>query len=494
MMFENIISFLNKGLSYITRLLKGVFDPEQEKKYPWLKWIWILSLFIVGALLWGKFLNFGRITFDFHDWAEISAPRVAFIQDAVKKGMLPLHMPDGSALRNVTDRFMSIPDPILSPQIILLAFMDVGPFILVNTLLLYIVGGLGLLWFRKKFSLSLGVFTVLFFLFNFNGHMLSHFSVGHINYTGYYLFPWAIALIIKMLEDTNSWKWVLSSSLLLFLVFLQGSYHHFIWLLMLFGLIGLARWDVLPQVIKVLFFSILLSMVRILPPALEAAKFDSEFLGGYPTVLDVLKAMVVIVQPSQAFDHRTLLTTLGWWEFDLYIGLFGAAIFLFFGVYKGIQSIANKENILRPFYLPIVILFVLSIGRVYRLVRLVPVPLFAGERVSSRMIIVPFVIILLLAAIELQKWIDRQTMTPLRKIGGLGFILLIVHDLWQYLKFWQVTNSVQFFPVTPVDLSIKVVANHPDPQYFTALGVGAGISLLALIFLISMAVRERKRA
>ena len=491
-MWQKLIDFFTKCQEFMSDLIKAIFDSQKEKQYGWFKWFWIIVLFLAGALLWGKFLNFGKITFDFHDWAEISAPRVAFIKDAVMKGVLPLHMPDSSALRNVTDRFMSIPDPILSPQIFLLSFMDVGTFILTNTLILYVVGCFGLLWFRKKYALSLGVFTILFFMFNFNGHMLSHFSVGHINYTGYYFFPWLIALIIKLLEGDRSWRWVLITSLLLFFVFLQGSFHHFVWLLLLIGLIGLARWEVFPQVIKVLIFSIFLSMVRILPPALEAAKFDSEFLGGYPTVLDVLKAMVVIVQPSQAFDHRTLLTTLGWWEFDLYVGLFGAAIIIFFGVYKGISSLISDDELLKPFLLPIVVLFVMSIGRVYRIVRLVPIPLFAGERVSSRMIIIPFVIVLILTAIELQKWINEKAAHSLQRISLLGIILLIVHDLWQYLKFWQVANAIQFFPVTPVDLSIKIVANHPDPQYINMLILGGCVSSLTLAFLLIMVLRERK--
>ena len=37
--------------------------------------------------LWGKFLNWGQIPFDFHDWAEITAPRVAFLRDAMIKGI-----------------------------------------------------------------------------------------------------------------------------------------------------------------------------------------------------------------------------------------------------------------------------------------------------------------------------------------------------------------------------------------------------------------------
>ena len=123
-MWQKLIIFFTKCQEFMRDLIQAIFDPQKEKQYGWLKWFWIIILFLVGALLWGKFLNFGKITFDFHDWAEISAPRVAFIKDAVMKGVLPLHMPDSSALRNVTDRFMSIPDPILSPQIFLLSFPE----------------------------------------------------------------------------------------------------------------------------------------------------------------------------------------------------------------------------------------------------------------------------------------------------------------------------------------------------------------------------------
>ena len=53
----------------------------------------ILILLVVLAG-WGYFLNFGDIPFDFHDWAEVNAPRLAFTKDAVEHWQLPLHMPD----------------------------------------------------------------------------------------------------------------------------------------------------------------------------------------------------------------------------------------------------------------------------------------------------------------------------------------------------------------------------------------------------------------
>ena len=143
---------------------KAFFDSQKEKDYSILTWIWLGFLLLLGLLVWGYFLNFGSIPFDYHDWAEINAPRIAFLKDAVTKGLLPLHMPDASALRGFTDRFMALPDVILSPQIILLRWLSVGDFVLVHTWLLYAIGFLGLFVLKQHLQLSLFSFTWLFFL------------------------------------------------------------------------------------------------------------------------------------------------------------------------------------------------------------------------------------------------------------------------------------------------------------------------------------------
>ena len=158
---------------------------QAEKLY-----FFILLSFIL--IIWGYFLNFGDIPFDYHDWAEVNAPRLAFLKDAVTKGRLPLHMPDSSALRGVTDRFMSLPDVILSPQIILLRWMSVGRFILIHTWILIIAGYFGLLKLKERFGLSNFLFTLLSILYFFNGHTTSHYSVGHITWGGCFLLSWFI--------------------------------------------------------------------------------------------------------------------------------------------------------------------------------------------------------------------------------------------------------------------------------------------------------------
>jgi hypothetical protein len=79
------------------------------------------------------------------------------------------------------------------------------------------------------------------------------------------------------------------------------------------------------------------------------------------------------------------------------------------------------------------------------------------------------------------------------RVSELGLLLIMGHDLWQHLKVWQVTNAVSAFPLAKVDLSIKVVANHPDAPYTTALAVGAGVTLLTLVFLVVQWVRSSRK-
>jgi hypothetical protein len=481
-------SMVRRLLERSDHLIRALFDPEEEKEYAWLGFLWLGALFAAGIYLFGVFFNRGVFTVDFHDWAEISAPRLAFLQDAVLKGVLPLHMPDASALRGVTDRFMSIPDVLLSPQILLMRYMDIRMFMYVDILIFYSIGFIGLLKIRKKFSLSLFVTAVLFFLFNFNGHILSHLSVGHASWGGYFLFPWFVLLVFQLLEGDHSWRWVTLMAGLMLLIFLQGSFHHFIWGLFFLGFLGLASWGHFPQVMKAIVFALLVSMVRILPPILEMAKFDTEYLGGYPTIMHLLKALTTIV-PPQELSSRSPLTVLGWWEFDLHAGLIGTAFVLVFGLLLWLQN-RHQEQGYHELLFPIGIISLFTIGNIYRLVTLLPIPLIAGERVTSRMIILPFTFILILGAIQAQNWYKNHSGSLALRLGGLGILMILMHDMWQYIRLWRIEYVKDYFPVTPVDLSIKVVANHDDPIYITVLLVGTILSLGTLLFLGFMTWRE----
>ena len=62
--------------------------------------------------------------------------------------------------------------------------------------------------------------------------------------------------------------------------------------------------------------------------------------------------------------------------------------------------------------------------------------------------------------------------------------------LWKHLSIWSVTETSRAFPVTPVDLSIKTVANHPDQPYTTGLLVGALITLISGVLIVLRAMKK----
>lgn len=481
---------------FFAALMDFLTEPYPGSRPRWVTWAWLAALYLLGLFLWGTFMNWGRIPFRWLDWAEVTAPRIAFVQDVLRHGQLPLHMPDASALRGVTDRFMTLPDVILAPQMVLLLVMDVGRFVLANTLLMYTIGALGLLWFWRKYRLSPLAFAVLFLLFNFNGNITSHFSVGHVNFAGYFLFPWLLALVIRLVESppgrAPGWGWVAAVSFLLFFMLLDGSFHMFVWWLIFLGLVGLVSWRWLPLVLKTIVLAGLLGAVRLLPPVMYVNRFNQDFLAGYPSVYDLWNGLANLRYPYDALASRSLLTQLGWWEFDLYVGLIGAVFVLVFGLGGWLKRLKTPEGY-PVLLLPSLALVIFSIGRAYRVLRLLPLPILAGERVTSRMIILPFVLVILLGAAYFQRWLDaRRGSHPAAKWALVGAVVLLLSDLWQHIKVWRVNVAADAFPDVPVDLAQKVVANHADPAYTNLLIAGAALTVLAAAFLIFMAIRERR--
>jgi hypothetical protein len=260
-------------------------------------------------------------------------------------------------------------------------------------------------------------------------------------------------------------------------------------------LFGLTSWKRFWLAIKTGIAALLLTMVRILPPVLLLSQFDTDFLGGYASIPELLKAMIIMKPASESLPVLGVpgSSPLGWWEFDLYVGVIGTIFILYFGL---ICWLKDRDYIprLQDLLLPVVTIFILSIGDLYNYVRLIPIPLLIGERVSSRMIIIPFIMVLFIAVIYFQRAL--MSGQPSRAFHMSSFILMLVtvYDLWQHMRAWRVTTAVNAFPFTPVDLSIKLVGNHPDAPYFRMITIGALISLATGIFLIFQMLREHSKA
>lgn len=457
---------------------------------------WMAALFVLGLLLWGIFYSWGNISLDFLDWAEVTGPRYALLKDAVTKGQLPLHAQNLTALRGVTDRYFSIADTPFSPQILLLRSMDITEYLFFDAALFYAIGFLGLVLIARKYRLAPLAFLLLFLLFNFNGYITAHMAVGHSIWTGYFLLPYFVLLVLDLLErEQAGWKWVLLVGIALVAILLQGFFHLYLWCLMFLALLGLFNPRLIRPIALAGVFAVLLALPRLLPPALNLAEITGEFLGGFPTVTDLFSSMVVLGDPNRAILPATNLYPLNWWEMDYFIGLLGFAFIAVFGILAPIAHDRSPRSMAGQVFLASLALTAFSLGQVFAyILRVMPVPPFTGERVTARMFGLVLVFLIVLAAIFFQREIERRRPASWLQALLIGISALLFHDLYQHRQAWRVRyldGLVNIFPKVPFDPAHHTIGNHPDPLYTGLLLGGLLVSLLALAFLLWRVWRER---
>ncbi len=470
------------------RLYHAFTDPETEEKFKGFRTFWLILLLAVILAGWGYFLNFGDIPMDFHDWGEVNGPRLAFLKDAVTKGQLPLHMPDPSALRGVTDRYMALPDLILSPQILLLRFMSVGTFVLVHTWMMIGLGYWGLLQLKKRFSLSLLNFTWIAMLFFFNGHMISHYAVGHVTWGGTFLLSWFAEFVFSLIDGERGPVWEAKMAFLLFIIFLQGSFHQFVWCVIFLGFLAVSNWKTFFPILRSGIAAGLLSAVRIIPPAMQMGAFDDDFLGGYTLLIQVINAFVKIISPANSLNQAKTGAVQGWWEFDIFIGITGVLVLL---AAVTAWLILHQRSLGFPsLIIPVALLTVFSYQNCYQLMRFLRIPLFSGERVSSRFLIVPLIFVMIAGVAAMQRWMKNRPF-PAGNVLLTALLIPTAFFLGKHLNAWKVTEAAKVYPKMEVDLALKTVANHPDSQYTTGLLIGAVISVLSGLLILIRAKKSR---
>ena len=466
---------------------------RSQQKYIWLQRAWLVVLFLGGLYLWGYFLNWGRGPLNFHDWAYIYGPRLTFLREAIIRGELPLHMSAPAIEGGGTLRFLSIPDQILSPQVILLYWVKVRHFVLFHFWLMYALGFWALLRLRGRFGLSLLAFTIFFALFNFNGSILAHASIGHASWGGYFLYPIFAWLIFDLLDGKGNWGWVAKVTFLAFFIFLQGSYHQFIYLLFFLGLLALCDWGHFWLIARTAVFVVLVSMVRLLPAVLLMGKMDTGFHAGYPLVQSIWQYMTQLQIPNDLTVNLDLTDTVATWEYTFFIGIPAALFLLYFGLLRTLTEDEDPHHF-RLLLLPCLGLTLLSLDRVFVTLRhVVPIPLFTSERVAARIFGLAFVFILILATVQFQRWLDQRR-TSL--VGALAMVLLVVlaaNDLQRNLFLWSLPNVAKYYPVINWEPKLYYPANQfDDTPYLRLLVIGLLVSLLSAGALLYLAWRERR--
>lgn len=471
-MIPNIIS---KGYN----LLSSLFQYKNEKGGKLLINLLYFVLFCFGLLFWIKFLNYGEIPNNRLDWLQVTYPRLQTLQQSISEFQLPLHIADPFGVKDVTDRFLVIPDLILSPDIVLLKFLSISDFILLHMLICYGLGFLGLIQLKKRFLLSFTAFIPLFMLFNFNGFIISHLAVGHLTWGAYFLLPFYFNLIWDLFNsDSIEWNWIFKFTILQFCIYLIGGYHFFVWIifftLILFFLCKTKR----KLIITAIILSFSINAYRILPSGLLSNKLSLNFHTSFVSSGQLIESLIRPSIPQNVVVSSSVIDVTIW-EINFYIGLisFLTIMLLNFSFFR-----MSKNNQYTVLLIPIMTFTLISIGHFYRPFLDSGLPLFSGERVFTRFLILPLLILILISIIQYQQFISNKAGNPLWMFFYWFVNFFIANDLTQNAANWGLDQIIMIIPTESILLNY-IIQNRIDPIYHFSLITGLFITLITIIFM-----------
>jgi hypothetical protein len=447
----------------------------------------LIVLFAGGLLHWVLFFHYGDIAFSAYDWHK-EYTYYSIIKNAIATGRMPYHV---DIIFQGTRRFLALPETNLSPQILLLPFMSIGRFVLVNVLILYTAGFVGCLLIARRYGLSILAFTVFFLLFNFNGHLTSHMGVGHSMWSAYFLLPFLILLTMEIVEGKATRTTPIKLAFVLFFIVLQGGLHIYVWALAFLFLLMLFNPSQLRPLGLSMVFSVALSAFRLFPAAFALSGKAERFIWSYPTVRDMLDALITIRQ--QTPERLAPWGTAGWWEYDLYIGLTGLAFVLWFGVVSRFLKSTPAEHRYGAFDIPLLIMFVLSVSYFWAFISRIPLPILKSERVATRFIVLPLILLITLASVRFNDLLERIKQTVKLRIAAVVGIALVSLGFLDHSYLWSVARLERVFKGQGVVPSVPVIVTMRDVSYETILAVSAIVSAVGIAGLLYLAVRYRGR-
>jgi hypothetical protein len=452
-------------------------------------WIfWVATFYLVGLGHWSIFFEMGQIKFNVHDW-ELMSHYLLGLEQAVTTVQLPLHVVPKDPAKG-TERFLTIPDLPVSPQVVLIPILGLGRFVLVDTLLLFSLGFLGLYTLAKRLELSSFSFGLLFLLFSFNGHITAHLGVGHFVWLAYFLTPFVLLLILDAIEREPDRRWPVHISLVLFAIILQGGFHFAIWTTMLLVLLAITQPPLRRSTIVAAILTVALGAFRFIPAIFEFTSRDWRFFGGFQVTGDIPFGLASLMTPIEAAGDYYGRPE--WWEVDYFVGFIGLGLLAVFGIAYWLRHSSSLSGrparILAP---ALIALAFLSLDVIYRAIANLPIPFIGAERVSSRFLVLPFLFLLVFAVIALQRWLNAQ-----RPGTGIRYLLIaaligIALDLWQHSRVWRPSAAQLGFNVKAPNMFVTIV-NRPDPPYDNALIAGAAVTTIALSYCVWRLLRAPK--
>jgi hypothetical protein len=396
---------------FFTRTLATLFASPAAAPLP--RRLAFVALVVVGLTHWLWFFG-GSLALDFEDWPKERA-YLDLLREAISTRTLPLHM---DVSLQMTQRFLAIPETMLAPHVLLLPWLTNQQFIALQACVMFLAGTIGCWKLARRFDWSAFTFFAFATVFSFNGFIVCRLSVGHFMWAGYYLFPWMLLATLRLLENSDAPRRWLELSGLIFALFLIGSFHLAVWWMLFLGVVALARPRLLFPVGVALALAAVLCLFRIAPAAVTFGGVHREFGTGFPDLLTLWRALVVSLGYDTPFV-QTPRVSLGWWEFNHFVGLPAVLFTLLFAVRPAAKTADSHSQ--AALLIGAGVLAVLSLSQFYAPIASLPLPLFNSERVTTRFISVAFFVALFCACTRFNR--DAARLSP--GWQALAFALLI---------------------------------------------------------------------
>lgn len=440
-------------------------------------------LYVMGLIYWIYFLKDG-LAYAPHDWLEEST-YVNTLRSSLESLIIPWMWSEASPQGIYA--FMANPQVPLTPDFLLLPWISTTLYFILHVLLFYSLGLFGTLLLAKKLCFNFAALIFFWLLFNFNGYVTSHLAVGHLPWTGYFLLP----LFFYFLSDiekvkNNTLTPQISIGLILGVLFINGSFHLAIWCCMFMLISCLLRKELIAGVALSIIIGGVIGLGKLLPGLLYLS-VKHHFVSGYPSISMLLDAFTVL--QSQDFRVTGSMGVLGWHECSVYIGF--VAFFIFVGL--SIFSLMKPHKLYpQHFIIASATMFILSMGNVYSFIADSGLPLASAERVSSRFIVMPFILFLILASSSLSEIIKSAS----KKFNAIAMLALffVAGELYQNFLIWKVqsvfgndeTRSSQLIP-----LAVSVDKTYELVVYFS-WSISILTILLSVSYLYRNIIKKRK--
>jgi hypothetical protein len=280
-------------------------------------------------------------------------------------------------------------------------------------------------------------------------------------------------------------------AVLLFAMWINGSFHQVVWLIIFLLLLAPALGRQWLTPIKGIGAALWLNLIRLVPAAIISSSLSQsyDFYGGYLSLQSVVDSLVTVNPPAP--DPFGPVWTQQWWEVSLYVGAAGAAFLLIFGLVRWLQRRDQNQRYF-AMAVPMLVIGLFSLGSVYRFVRVLEIPLINGERVTSRMLVVPFLFLLVIGVIELQRWLEDHPIQPILALAGVVLLAVETNDLWKNYSLWRLEYALRIFENHPLHPELWYAVTRPDPQYVQAIEWGLAGTLITAVLLILVVVLEKR--